>query len=277
MAALGIGLSVILAVANKTLHMREDPRISEVEAMLPGANCGACGFPGCRALAEKIVAGEAPPSMCSVNSAENTARIAAFLGVDAGTREKRVARLACAGGTNVSRTRAVYRGIASCRAAVLVAGGGKGCAWGCLGYGDCSTACPFDAIAMNEFDLPVVDEAKCTACGACVAACPKALFSIHPANHRLWVACMNRAQRTEASAHCDVACIGCGRCTVDAAKGLIAIVNNLAAIDYKKNELAHPDAIQGCPTGAIVWLDASGHVMRGKNARAARKTPLPVG
>ncbi len=277
MAGLGAGLSIVLAIANKTLYVYEDPRIDAVDEMLPGANCGACGFPGCRALAEKVVAGEASPSQCTASSAEMVAAIAAFLGIEAGSQEKRVARLACAGGTNVARTRAIYQGIDTCRAAVLIAGGGKGCAWGCLGYGDCAAACPFDAITMNEHRLPVVAEDKCTACGNCVEACPRGLFSIHPVSHRLWVACTSRARGKEARAECEVACIGCGLCAKDAAPGLIEIDNNLATVDYSKNHLASPDAIQGCPTGAIVWLDEKQGVIKGAKAKKVkRKSPLPV-
>jgi Na+-translocating ferredoxin:NAD+ oxidoreductase RNF subunit RnfB len=278
MAALGIALSCIVAVANKTLAVIDDPRIDGVESMLPGINCGACGFPGCRALAENIVNGAASPAQCSVCSSTETMAIAAYLGVDAGTIEKRVARLACAGGNNVAYTRAVYEGIETCGAASIVVGGGKGCVWGCLGYGDCEASCPFGAISMNEHRLPVVDEAKCTACGNCVDACPKTLFSIHPVSHRLWVACKNRAFGKAARSECAVACIGCGKCAKDAVPGLIEMMNNLPVIDYWKNDLAAPDAIQGCPTGAIVWVEPGGAVRKGAKAKTVtEKSALPVG
>ncbi len=278
MLGLGVVLSTVLAVANKKLHVFEDPRIDDIEDMLPRANCGACGFAGCRAFAEKLVEGAANPAQCSANSSDMTEAIAALLGVTVEAGEKRVARLACAGGDNVARSRAMYMGLSSCRAAAQVGGGGKGCPWGCLGMGDCRDVCPFDAITFDEHRLPVVDEAKCTACGACVDICPKDLFEIHPISHRLWVACKNRAAGKDARAECDVACIGCGLCAKDAAPDLISIESSLACVDYSKNDTASIDAIQRCPTGAIVWIDSEKGAMKGAKAKKIeRETPLPVG
>ena len=160
LAALGsltLILALMLVTANKKLYVYEDPRIDSVDDMLPHANCGACGYPGCRPFAEALVAGETLPGKCTVSSEEGRAAIADFLGVALGAEEKQVARLACAGGTNVALNRANYQGISSCQAAALVSGGGKGCFWGCLGHGDCETVCDFDAITMNEVGLPVVD------------------------------------------------------------------------------------------------------------------------
>lgn len=277
MAGIGGVLATLLAIANTKLYVYEDPRIGQVESMLPGANCGACGSPGCRAFAERTVAGEAAPGKCTVSTPEGIAAIAALLGVDAGTEEKRVARLACAGGAHVAWMRARYEGLRTCRAANLVSGGGKGCAWGCLGLGDCAVVCQFNAITMDEHGLPVVDEDKCTACGDCVRICPRQLFSIHPVSHRLWVACKSLAEGEAAEAECEVACTGCGRCAADAPAGLIKIANNLAVVDYSKNHLANMDPIQRCPTGAIVWLDEKRGAIRGIEAkRITRKSPLPI-
>lgn len=278
MVGIGGALSAILAIANKKLYVYEDPRIDEVEDMLPNANCGACGTPGCRAFAEMAVKGEISPGKCTVNTSEMTQRIADYLGVLAGAEEKRVARLACAGGTHVAKIHAHYAGIPTCRAAALVAGGGKGCAWGCLGFGDCRDVCDFGAITMDEHGLPVVDESKCTACGDCVAVCPRALFSLQPVSRHLWVACKSLAKGEEAEAECEVACTGCGLCAVDAAPGLISIKQNLAVIDYSQNALASTEAIQRCPTGAIVWIDEKKGMVKGAAARkVTRKSALPVG
>lgn len=278
MAALGVALAILLAIASRRLYVYEDPRIDEVEDMLPHANCGACGTPGCRPFAERLIKGEVLPGQCTVNSAEANQEIADYLGVDVGDIEKQVARLACAGGINVARTRARYEGMKSCRAASLVSGGGKGCTWGCLGLGDCAVVCDFDAITMNRHGLPVVDAAKCTACGDCVEVCPKKLFSLQPVSHRLWVACKNQQPGDEAELECEVACTACARCAADAPEGLITMRNELAVIDYSKNALASRIAIERCPTGAIVWLDDKAGPQRGRDAKkVVRQEALPIG
>lgn len=276
-AALG-GITVILAalliLANKKLYVQEDPRIDIVEEMLPHANCGACGFPGCRPFAEALVGGQALPGKCTVSSEEGRVQIAHFLGVDVGAQEKVVARLACAGGINVARNRARYEGLKTCRAAAVVAGGGKGCFWGCLGLADCEVVCDFDAIHMNQFSLPVVDEEKCTACGDCVEVCPKDLFSLHPASHRLWVACKNLEAGDEILEDCEVACTACGRCAADA-PGMIKMANNLPVIDYSKNHKTQAP-IQRCPTGAILWIEKDGTIVKGRESKKVlRKSTLP--
>ena len=275
MASLGILLAAMLAVANRRLYVYEDPRIDEIEDLLPRANCGACGVAGCRPFAEALINGDTQPSRCTVNSPELNQQIADLLGVSVGDQERLIARLACAGGTHVAATRARDEGLKSCRAAALVAGGGKGCVWGCLGLGDCEDECGFDAIELNRYGLPIVDAEKCTGCGDCVEICPKDLFSLQPESHRLWINCRNQDPQDEAESHCEVVCTACGRCAADAPEGLIRMENNLAVIDYSKNDLASPVAIERCPTGAIVWLE-DGEPRRGAGARKiTRKEPLP--
>ena len=278
MSVLGIFLAIVLVVANRWLFVQEDPRIDDVEDLLPKANCGACGSPGCRPFAEKLVNGEVDPGLCTVNAKDTNQIIADFLGVEMGAHEKRVARLACAGGDHVAYIRASYDGLNSCRAAALVSGGGKGCAWGCLGMGDCEVVCDFGAIRLDRNGLPRVDEDKCTACGNCVDICPKDLFELHEVSHRLWVACRNREFGDQAEAECEVICTACERCAVDSPEGLITISDNLAVIDYSKNTLASKVAIERCPTGAIVWRETDGGISKGRDARKViRKTALPVG
>lgn len=276
--ALG-GITLILALtlilANKKLYVQEDPRIDVVEELLPHANCGACGYPGCRPFAEALVQGESLPGKCTVSPEEGRIQIADFLGVEVGAQEKVVARLACAGGINVARNRARYEGLKTCRAAAVVAGGGKGCFWGCLGLDDCEVVCDFDAIHMNHFSLPVVDEEKCTACGDCVEVCPKDLFSLHPVSHRLWVACKNEEAGDEILEDCEVACTACGRCALDAPGGLIKMANNLPVVDYSKNHKTDVP-IQRCPTGSIVWIAKDGTIIKGRESKKVlRKSTLP--
>ncbi len=266
-------IASMLLFAHGRLRVDEDPRIDAVYELLPQTNCGACGLPGCRPFAEALSRDEVQPGQCTVSSEQQKAAIADFLGVDVGEHEKVVARLACAGGDNVARNHARYEGLASCRAAALIAGGGKGCSWGCLGLGDCEKVCDFDAIVMDRHRLPVVIDDACTACGDCVDACPKDLFSLHPVSHRLWVACRNLQHGDAILEDCEVGCTGCGKCAMDARGGLIAMADNLAVVDYGRDH-QQPEAIRRCPTGAIVWLDPVGGAVKGPAAHAViRQSP----
>src|SRR5210317_1299713 len=210
----GVGLffGFLIAMANKKFYVWEDPRISDVEQLLPNSNCGACGQPGCRAFAEALVTGKEKPSGCTVMGEEDINEVASYLGVDAGSASKRVARLLCAGGKNEAARDSDYNGLESCKAAAAVAGGGKGCTWGCLGLADCEVSCDFDAIFMNEDGLPVVIPEKCTACNDCVEACPKDLFVLMPMDQKLIVQCRNLVHGDDAVAMCSVACNACTRC-----------------------------------------------------------------
>lgn len=277
MAGLGVALATALAFASRKLYVYEDPRIDEIEELLPNANCGACGSAGCRTFAEGLISGEFSPGHCTVNDPSLNESIADYLGVDLGSGTKQVARLACAGGSHVAWQRAHYKGLNSCRAANLVAGGGKVCGWGCLGLEDCLRVCEFDAITMDRHGLPVVDVAKCTACGDCIDSCPKQLFSLQPVDHQLWVACKNLEFGSEAESQCEVACNGCGRCVQDAPEGLISLVNNLAEIDYSRNAISSKLPIERCPTGAIVWFDKPQQQVKGvQSKKIIRQKPLPI-
>jgi Na+-translocating ferredoxin:NAD+ oxidoreductase RNF subunit RnfB len=255
----GVGLTfgILIALAHRKLWVWEDPRIDAVANFLPGSNCGACGLAGCRSFAESLVTGAIQPAGCTVMSAEDIASVADFLGVEAGEANRRVARLLCAGGCTGAPQRAEYRGLGTCKAATAVAAGGKGCPWGCLGFGDCEVVCDLDAIFMNADELPVVIPERCTACGDCVEACPKDLFELMPMEHKLIVQCRSLLEGDGIEELCGVACTACGKCVQDAAPGLISMVDGLAVIDYSKNELASPDATVRCPTGAIVWVDGA--------------------
>jgi Na+-translocating ferredoxin:NAD+ oxidoreductase subunit B len=254
MTGLGVFFGTALAIASRFLRVSGDARVEEVEDQLPGSNCGACGRPGCHAFAEAVVSGGEAPSGCTVATQESIEAIAVLLGVAPGQQEKRVARLHCAGGTAQAFQIAEYRGFESCRAATIVAGGGKGCPWGCLGLGDCARACTFKAIHLNQHSLPVVDVANCIACGDCVLACPRGLFAILPLSHRLFVQCRSPLVGEDARALCRVACDSCGRCVQDAAPGLIRMEENVPVVDYGSGGPATPQATFRCPTGAIRWL-----------------------
>jgi len=255
LGGLGLFFGFVIALVNKKFWVWEDPRIDDVEGLLPGTNCGACGVPGCRAFAEEVVSGEQQPSGCTVVGPDDIEDIADYLGVDAGEANKRVARLLCAGGKNEAVRNSDYSGFETCKAAAAVAGGGKGCTWGCLGLDDCEVACLLDAIYMNENALPVVIPELCTACNDCVETCPKDLFVLMPVEQKLIVQCMNLLNGDAAEDLCSVACNTCTKCVADAQPGVIEMIDNLAVINYEKNALADPKAISRCPTGAIVWVE----------------------
>jgi len=255
MVGIGLFFGTILAIAQRFLKVDEDPRIEGTNELLPGTNCGACGQPGCLPFAEKLVKGEVDPSQCTVSTAEDTEQIAEYLQVDAGRQEKLVARLRCNGGHLQANQIAEYRGFEGCRAAAVVSGGGKGCAWGCLGLADCEAACTFDAIHMNANGLPQVDTEKCRACPDCVAACPRDLFELIPLSQKLYVQCNIPLDGAAATQLCRVACDACGKCVADAAPGLIRMENNLPVIDYSSGAEARPEAVFRCATRSIVWLE----------------------
>ncbi len=253
----GVGLffGFLIALANKKLQVWEDPRIDDVEELLPGTNCGACGSPGCRAFAEAVVSGSNKPSDCTVMGQEDVDDVANYLGVDAGEATKRVARLLCAGGKAEAARNSDYAGFDTCKAAAAVAGGPKACAWGCLGLADCEDACLLDAIYMNNNALPVVIPELCTACNDCVVTCPKDIFVLMPISQKLIVQCKNLLNGDAAEDLCSVACNTCTKCVADAEPGVIEIIDELAVINYEKNSLTDPKAISRCPTGAIVWVE----------------------
>ncbi len=255
MVGLGLFFGAILAISQRLLKVEEDPRIEGTNDMLPGNNCGACGEPGCLPFAEKLVDGSVDVSSCTVASADDVELIADYLQVDAGEQEKLVARLRCAGGGLQAQQIAEYQGFDSCRAAAVVSGGGKGCAWGCLGLADCEIACTFDAIHMNDNGLPQVDTEKCMACPDCVAACPKDLFELRPLSQKLYVQCNIPLGGEVATRLCSTACDACEKCVADAAPGLIHMENGLPVIDYSAGGPAKPDATFRCQTDSIKWLE----------------------
>lgn len=250
MTMLGFLFSSGLVLAYKRLRVEEDPRVEKVSEALPQANCGACGFSGCRAFAEAVVKGKAEANGCPVGGSGVAQEVAAILGIKAGEVIQKVARLHCRGTQQAAKERGTYLGITTCHASHLL-GGNKQCSYGCLGYGDCVQACLFDAMLMGKEGLPVVDENKCTACGKCVDACPRNLLELHPLSQNVIVFCRSEDRGPTARKVCKNACIACGICA-RACPDAIAMENNLAVItDYKKIDPEKIPDIEKCPTDAI--------------------------
>lgn len=252
---LGILAAVILYFVSKKFHVYEDPRIDEVEAMLPGANCGGCGYAGCRSFAEAMVKSDNIESLsCPVGGSEIMQAIASHLGKSAPVKEAQVAVVRCAGSCAKRPRTNVFDGASSCKVVAALYGGETGCTYGCLGKGDCVVVCPFDAIHMDaETDLPYVDDDKCTACGKCVEACPNTIIELRkkgPKSRRVYVSCVNKDKGGVARKACSVACIGCGKCVKVCPFDAITLENNLAYIDYEKCRLCRK-CVPECPTNAI--------------------------
>lgn len=253
----GLFFGAALAYAAQKFATESDPRVEELLAILPGANCGACGCPGCSGYAEAIVAGSLPTNLCPVGGPVLAEQIAAFMGVAPEVDTVRdVATVYCRGGKEECGKRFEYTGIATCEAVQALGGGDKLCNYGCLGYGDCMRACPFGAITMDDNNLPVIDEDKCTACKLCVAACPRHIIAMRPITGRVQVRCMSEEKGKQVRAICSTGCIGCGICVRVCPQEAITMENNLASIDYSKCNNCGLCATK-CPTKAIVNLDIS--------------------
>ncbi len=254
-ALLGLVLAVVLFVVAERFKVEEDPRIDEVEKVMPGANCGGCGFAGCRAFADAAVkAPNLDNNYCPVGGNEVMKKVAAILGYEVKEKAPMVAVVRCNGTCEARPRTNDYDGYASCRVKAALYSGDTGCSFGCLGCGDCVAACQFGALSMDPVTgLPVVDQEKCTACGACVKACPKAIIELRPKGPRgmrMYVSCVNKDKGPGVKKACENACIGCSICFKTCTHGAIVFENNVAYIDPEKCKLCREcEAV--CPTGAI--------------------------
>ncbi|QQS36190.1 MAG: RnfABCDGE type electron transport complex subunit B [Ignavibacteriales bacterium] len=254
MGGLGFIFAGALALADKKLRVEENPKIAEVNEVLPNANCGACGNAGCYDFAVKVVEGKAAANGCPVGGTDVVEEISRILGVESGDTVKLVARVLCRGGNNEAAVKegASYNGPQGCTVQALVSGGDKLCLYGCLGGGECVDACQFGAMYMDENGLPVVVDELCTGCGLCAKACPRGIIEIHPSDRQLFVFCKNEDDPKTAKKVCVVSCIGCGICARKSDGGVV-MENNLAIIDYTKLDLSKVP-IEKCSTKAIDLL-----------------------
>lgn len=255
LTCLGLLLAVLLYLLAKKFKVDEDPRIDDVEKTMPGANCGGCGFAGCRAFAESAVKADTLDGIfCPVGGNDVMKKVAAILGREVKDKAPMVAVVRCNGTCEFRPKTNVYDGVSSCKVKAALYAGDTACAYGCLGCGDCVAACEFGALSMDPVTgLPVVDESKCTSCGACVKACPKNLIELRakgPRGMRVYVSCMNRDKGPVAKKACAASCIGCGLCVKTCTHNAISLTDNLAYIDFEKCKLCREcEAV--CPTGAI--------------------------
>jgi Predicted NADH:ubiquinone oxidoreductase, subunit RnfB len=255
LSLLGLLLAVVLYAVAQRFKVEEDPRIDIVEAIMPGANCGGCGKAGCRAFAEACVkASNLDNLFCPVGGNATMKQVADALGFEITEQAPKVAVVRCNGTCENRPTVNTYDGIATCAAKAALYSGDTGCKYGCLGCGDCTRVCNFGAITMDpKTGLPVVDDEKCTACGACVKACPKMIIELRnkgPKNRRIFVSCVNKDKGGIARKACTAACIGCGKCAKVCPFEAITVENNLAYIDFNKCKLC-TKCVSECPTGAI--------------------------
>jgi electron transport complex protein RnfB len=259
LVVIGGASAVILYFVAQKFKVFEDPRIDEVEGALPAANCGGCGFAGCRAFAEACVKATSLGDLnCPVGGNETMANVASILGLEAIKKDPRVAFIRCNGTCDHRPKTSTFDGATTCAIASSVYSGESDCQFGCLGYGDCVDACDFDAIDLRAgMGVPLVLDDKCVACGACVDACPKNLIELRkrmPKDRKVVVACRNTDKGGVARKACDVACIGCGKCQKECAFDAITIENNLAFIDSDKCKLCRKCA-PVCPTNSIIELN----------------------
>ncbi len=236
LSLLGLISSAVLSTAARRFHVEVDARVERIAGILPGSNCGACGRPSCFATAEAIVDGSVPVSACIAGGQDVADAVAEALGVEACEVTAVVVARHCGGGRHAARAYS-YDGIASCATAAKLAGGPLVCAWGCLGFGDCVRACPFDALALDERGLPVVVLDRCTGCGVCVSVCPRTpvgLLELVPERARVVVRCSARSRPKDRKAACGACCIACKRCEKACPADAIHVIDGIAVVDHQR-------------------------------------------
>lgn len=253
MAILGAVFGLGLAIAAVRFHVVVDPRVEKALNALPGINCGACGYAGCEAYAQAVVNDE-ECNLCVPGGHATAAAVAHIMGKALGDEVLPVrAVVHCQGGTDKCGNRFLYDGIEDCAAAQLLQAGPKACAYGCLGYGNCARACPFDAITMGEDLIPRVDWDKCTGCGACVKACPRSLVETLPISTSVIVACSSQDKGKTVKQTCSVGCISCWICVKKSPEGAVEKNGNLPKLTYPQ-DIDYAEAADACPMKCFVTV-----------------------
>lgn len=233
-AGVGLFIGLFLGFAAKTFAVEVDEREIKVRELLPGANCGGCGYPGCDGLAAAIAKGEAPVNACPVANSQAHKAIAEIMGTVIEEKEKMAAFVKCSGTCDKTQVKYEYYGVKDCNKVAFVPGkGNKKCSYGCIGFGSCEKACPFGAITIQN-GIAVVNEEKCTGCTKCVASCPNKLIEMVPESARHRVACSSQDKGKDTRIACAAGCIGCKLCVKACEFNAISVNDNLAHIDYKK-------------------------------------------
>ncbi len=255
MAVIGLVLGLVIGWFAKIFQIESDSRVELVTELLPGANCGGCGKAGCSDFAKSVVSGENPPSKCPVSSKEQVTAIALALGIDAGESFQQRAVVCCGGDREQTKRLLNYNGVVDCVSASLVAGGPKGCSYGCLGMGTCARKCPFGAIEIIN-NLAVVHRELCVGCGTCVAACPRGVIKLVPADAEVHVYCNSPAKGPAKRQVCNVPCLGCRKCA-RAFPNKFKVDGFKAQVNYEAKPLPTADDVQavGCPTGCLLTAD----------------------
>lgn len=262
LGAIGLIAALVLFVCSKKFAVKEDPRIGQVAELLPGANCGGCGYPGCGGFADALVkaadGGSLDGMLCPVGGADVMGKVADLLGMAVANSEPKVAVVRCSGSCEHRPKIVEYSGLRTCSAMHACGTGETACGYGCLGCGDCVEACSFGGITINpETGLPEVNEDLCTSCGACVKACPRNIIELRkkgPKNRRVYVGCVNKDKGAVSMKACKVSCIGCGKCAKECPFDAIKVEGNVAYIDADKCRLCRK-CEKACPTHAIVAVN----------------------
>lgn len=259
LGVLGVVSGGMLAYAAKKFSVPVDPRVEKLVGVLPGANCGACGYASCMELAKAVLKGEAAANGCIAGGSEVAEKVAEVIGasLDISAVTKKTAVIHCRGGIGKAKEKFIYKGIEDCNAAMVIAGGHKACVYGCLGQRSCVKVCPFGAITMGTDGIPIIDDGKCKACNKCVEICPRKIITLAPREQAVFLACVSKDKGKKVRDACSVGCITCGICVKPdvSSSEVITMAGNLPEIHWKKGQDLKKlleNAVKKCPNQCFV-------------------------